>query len=185
MNKRNVTAWMMPLAFVFTGYTVVSPIARAAEAADSEHVSALLSEAKTMAYQLKEDAQTMESFNRMTVSMETHKVTVNQIREHINALGRQQAKLREAKAEASPWQGTAIDRITPYLDELSGYTAAAIEHLTERQHNPAQYQDFLEANADYASDLSAMISDFVDYGKTRQRVERIQEKLEISPKDER
>lgn len=180
MNKRNATAWMMPLAFVFAGYTVVSPIAQATEAQDSEHVAGLLSEAKTMAYQLKEDAQTMESFNRMSVSMETHKVAINQIREHVNALGRQEAKLREAKGEAAPWQGTAIDRITPYLDELSGYTAAVIEHLTARQHNPAEYQDFLEANADYASDLCAMISDFVDYGKTRQRVERLAEKLEVN-----
>ena len=185
MNKRNATAWMMPLAFLFTGYTVVSPIARAAEVADSEHVSALLSEAKTMAYQLKEDAQTMESFNRMNVAIETQKATINQIRNHVNELGRQLTKLRDAKAEGSLWQRTAVDRITPYLDELSGYTSAAIEHLAGRQHNPAEYQDYLEANADYASDLSAMISDFVDYGKTRQRVDRLQGKLEINPKGER
>lgn len=181
MNKQNITTWMMmPLAFVFTGYTIAAPVDRPVPVPDSPQVSALLSEAKTMAYQLKEDAQTMESFNRMNVSMETQKATINQIREHINALGRQTAKLREAKAEGSPWQRTAIDRINPYLDELSGYTAAVIEHLTSRQHNPAQYQDYLEANADYASDLCAMISDFVDYGKTKQRVARLSEKLEIN-----
>lgn len=178
MYKRT-TAWVMPLAFLFTGYTVVSPIARAAEAPDSAHVSALLSEAKTMAYQLKEDAQMMESFNRMNVSLETQKLTINKIRDHINALGQEETKLRAAQAEGSPWQKTAINRINPYLDELGGYTTAAIEHLNDKTHTLADYQDYLEANADYASDLCAMISDFVDYGRTRQRVERLQAKLEV------
>lgn len=182
MFKSNATARMMPLAVLLTGYTIVSPIAKAAEAPDSEHVSALLSETKTMAYQLKEDAQTMESFTRMNVSMETHKLTINQVREHVNALGRQIVKLEEAKSGASPWQRTAIDRIKPYLEELSGYTTAVIEHLTDKRHTLAEYQDYLEANADYATDLCAMISDFVEYGKTRQRVDRLSGKLETSEK---
>jgi len=37
----------------------------------------------------------------------------------------------------------------------------------------------MEANADYATDLAAMIGDFVDYGKTRDRLERLSNKLEI------
>lgn len=181
MKKRNVTAWMMPLAAVLAGYTLVSPIALAAEAPDSEQVSALLSEAKTAAFQLREDAGFMESFSRMNVSAETHKATINQIREHLNALGRVMTKLQNEKAEASPWQKIAIDRINPYLDELSGYTAAVIEHFAgDKRHNLAEYQDYLEANADYASDLCAMISDFVDYGKTRQRVDRLAAKIEVA-----
>lgn len=178
MRKRNAIAWTIPVAAVLASYTV-SPIARAAETPDSAQVSALLSEAKTMAYQLKEDALTMESFTRMNVSLETQKVEINKIRDHVNALARQAAKLKEAEPGAAPWQKTAIQRIDPYLDELGGYTSAAIEHINARQHNPAEYQDYLEANADYASDLCAMISDFVSYGKNRQRVERLAAKLEI------
>lgn len=182
MNKPNATAWIMPVAFLLTGFTVASPITKAAVApGDSEQVSNLLSEAQTMAYQIKEDAQTMESFTRMTVSWETHKVAINQIKEHVNALGRQVAKLKNAENLASPWQKTAIDRINPYLDELSGYTAAVIEHLNgDKKRNIAEYQDYLEANADYATDLCAMISDFVDYGRTRQRMDRLSTKLEVA-----
>ena len=42
-----------------------------------------------------------------------------------------------------------------------------------------KYKDYLEANADYAADLAAMIADFVDYGKTKQRMERLPAKLEV------
>jgi hypothetical protein len=44
-----------------------------------------------------------------------------------------------------------------------------------------EYKDYLQANADYSSDLAAMIADFVNYGKTKQKVERLAAKLEIQP----
>jgi len=76
---------------------------------------------------------------------------------------------------------TAIDRIVPYLDELEGYTSAVIERINDKPSRflTADYKDFLEANADYATDLAAMIGEFVDYGKTRDRMERLGTKLEI------
>jgi len=42
-----------------------------------------------------------------------------------------------------------------------------------------EYNDYLEANADYASDLANMIGSFVDYGKTRQRLDRLAARLEV------
>jgi hypothetical protein len=153
----------------------------AAEAPDSEQVTKLLSEAKTQAFQLKEDAATMESFNRMAVTRETQAAAINQIRDHINALGRTEAKLQESQVGAPAWQKQVIGRIAPFLDELDGYTSAVMEHLTgEVPHTFAEYKDYLEANADYSADLAKMIGDFVDYGKTKDRFERLANKLEIS-----
>lgn len=155
---------------------------KAAEPPDSEQVSKLLSEAKTLAVQVKEDASTMESFTRMNVSWESHALAISQMREHMNELGRQVAKLKDAREGASPWQKTAIDRINPYLDELGGYTSAVIEHVSgTAKHTPEEYKDYLEANADYSADLAAMIADFVNYGKTKHRMERLSNKLEFRP----
>ena len=68
----------------------------------------------------------------------------------------------------------------PFLDELGGYTYAVIEHINgEVKHTPAEYKDYLQANADYATDLAAMIGDFVDYGRSKDRAERLAVKLEI------
>ena len=165
--------------FAVTGFLVTSAFAKTAEVADSEQVSKLLSEAKTMSYQLREDAVEMEGFTRMNVSWQSHAAALSQIREHANTLGRQARKLKDAKESAAPWQKTAIDRIEPWLDELGGYITAAIEHVNENKHTLAEYNDYLEANADYASDLSTMIANFVDYGKTRQRLDRLGAKLEL------
>lgn len=182
MNKRNSTAWIGTMALL-AGCFVTSSVSRAATyTLDSEQVSKLLSEAKTMAFQLKEDAVTMESYTRMNVSWQSHAAAINQIKDHINALGQQVTKLKAARDTASPWQKTAIDRINPFLDELGGYTTAVIEHINgDKRHNLEEYKDYLEANADYASDLASMIGDFVDYGNSRQRVDRLATKLEIPP----
>ena len=167
-------------ALVTAGLLVLSGSLGAVEIPDSEHVAKLLSDAKTMAFQIKEDAVAMESYTRMNVSWESHAAAINQVKDRINELVRHTAKLRDAKASGSPWQRTAIDRITPFLDELTGYTYAVIEHINgEVKHSPAEYKDYLQANADYATDLAAMISDFVDYGKTKDRMQRLAEKLEI------
>jgi hypothetical protein len=176
-NKAGAWIWTPGLV---VGLLAASTLMAATDVPDSEQVSKLLSEAKTMAFQLKEDAATMESYTRMNVSWESHAVAINQIRDHVNAIGKQVAKLKEARNSASPWQKTAIDRINPFLDELSGYTEAVIEHINgEKKHSIADYKDYLEANSDYASDLAAMISDFVDYGKAKQRMERLELKREI------
>ena len=167
-------------ALLIGGFLAASP-AIAAEAPDSEQVSKLLSEARAAAYQLKEDAANMESFTRVDVSREGHAAAVNQIKDHVNALARITAKLKDARGVASPWQKIAIDRINPFLDELGGYTTAAIEHINGPQtnHTLAEYNDYLEANADYSSDLAAMIAEFVDYGKAKHRMDRVGAKLEV------
>src|SRR6516164_5183800 len=142
-------AWVGTLTLLPAGFLIAAGT-NAAAIPDSEQVSKLLSETKTMAFQLKEDAAAMERFTRMNVTWESQKIAIDQIRNHLNNLGRQLAKLKEAKANASPWQKTAIDRIEPFLNELEGYTSAVIEHINRNpRHTPAEYTDYLEANADY------------------------------------
>jgi hypothetical protein len=152
-----------------------------AAGADSGEVTKLLAETKATAVQLSDDAVFMESFTRMNVSKEMHAAAITRIRDHVNELGRQTAKLLEVRDEASAWQKTAIDRIVPFLDELDGYTSAVIEHINAgpKLLTTAEYNDYLEANADYATDLAAMIGDFVKFGRTKERLERLTEKLEV------
>src|SRR5579872_6100286 len=108
MKTRKTTVWMGTLPLVLGGFLATSPVIRAGEVSDSEQVSQLLSEAKTQAFQLKEDAVTMESFTRMKVSHETQAAAINQIKDHVNALVGQAAKLQDAESLASPWQKQAI-----------------------------------------------------------------------------
>jgi predicted sulfurtransferase len=173
MTLRKTFVWTLPLLMGTAWATE--------EAGPEAAVTKLLSQAKTQAFQVKEDAVTMESFNRMTVSRETQKASINQLRDDINALVLTENKLQAAREDAPAWQQKVIARIIPFLDELNGYTSAVIEHLNgETPHTFAEYKDYLEANADYSTDLAKMIADFVDYGRTKDRLEHLSDKLEIS-----
>jgi hypothetical protein len=181
MNTRKPILTLGALPLLMGGFLATSPVILAADVPDSAQVTKLLSEAKTQAFQLKEDAATMESFNRMAVTREDQAIAINQIRDNVNTLVRTEAKLKEAQAGAAPWQKQVIGRIVPFLDELEGYTSAVIEHLNGTTlHTPAEYKDYLETNADNSADLAKMIADFVDYGKTKERLEQLTNKLEIA-----
>ena len=181
MTKCKSIVRMGTLVSLLTGFLGASSAINPTDFRDSEQVSKLLSEAKTMAFQLKEDAETMEGYTRSDATWESHAAAITQVKERVNALGRQVTKLKDARNTASPWQKAAIDRINPFMDELAGYTEAIIENVNKHPNllTTPEYKDYLEANADYAGDLAAMIGDFVNYGRTKQRLQRLTEKLEV------
>jgi len=184
MNTRKPMVWIGTGALLLAGFLGTSFTMKAADNPDSEQVSKLLSQAKTMAFQLKEDAETMESFTRTKAPWQSHAAAIAQIKEHFNALSGQVTKLKAARDTASPWQKVAIDRIDPPMEEMAGYTEAVIEHLNKHpeRFNTPEYKDYLEANADYSGDLAAMIANFVDYGSTKDRLQQLTDKLEVPAK---
>src|SRR5574337_1502528 len=99
------------LMLVLASVGVVQAFA-ASPAADSEEINTLLSDAKTEAVQLKHDAQVMETFTRTKVSWRSHAQQISLIKEHVNKTGELVQKLNDVK-ESSPWQQTAIERVTP------------------------------------------------------------------------
>jgi hypothetical protein len=181
MNRNSRTTWILTLALPVAGFFAISSAIKAAGVPDSEQINRLLSDVKTQAFELKEDAAIMETFSRSNVPWESHVMAINQIRDHLNEAGRQLKKLEDARATASPWQATAIDRIGPLLRQLASDTSAVIERINSshgRIHT-GDYQEYLEANADSADQLAQLISDFVNYGRTKDRQERPTNRLEI------
>lgn len=161
--------------------TIFAASAWAAGAVESDQVSQILSDTKLQAFQLKEDADRLESFTRSNTSWESHADAVNRIKEDVNNMGGLLTRLEQNRTGAAAWQQTAIDRITPVARELAADTTAVLERLSK---NPTRlktpdYQNYLEAISDAAANLSSTVSNFVDYGRTRQRLERLAAKLEL------
>jgi hypothetical protein len=181
--KEQYTIGFATLALVAAGVVAMLPALTAASFSglDSEPVSKLLSAAKTQTYQLREDALTMESYTRTNAAWESHAATVEQMKDHINAAGRTLTKLDEARKNALPWQATAIDRIKPLLKEIAANTQNAIQYLNKspKRLTTNEYKDYIEANADVAEKLAGLVADFVDYGNTKNRLERLTSKLEL------
>ena len=149
--------------------------------ADNKEVSQLLEDIKTQAADLQRDSDELESFTRSNVSWESHAEELNNMKDRINTIGKTISKLQNLRNSASPWQREAIDRIIPVAEKLASNTTAAIEHLNKNplRINEPQYQQYIKSNAETASNLAALVRDFVEYGKTRTTLEAYERKLEV------
>ena len=61
-------------------------------------------------------------------------------------------------------------------------TSATIEHLNANKNNlgTPEYREFVTANTEMANELASLITDFVDYGQSRAKYDRLKIKLEVT-----
>lgn len=178
--KRTVP--LFTLILLLAALSALPPLGTA-DIEDSKEVSDPIAQAKTEAIQLKNDAADMESFTLSTLGWQTHASKITEIKEHVNALGKTVSKLDQTKRAASAWQKTAIERINPILRELAANTTGIIDHLNKEQGrllNTQDHKDYLKANAQLASNMAEVVSDFVDYGQTKAKFENLSRKLELA-----
>ncbi|HTF65399.1 MAG TPA: hypothetical protein VK638_22215 [Edaphobacter sp.] len=146
----------------------------------SAEVAAQLDAAKVQASDLARDADEMTALLRNDSSWQSHADTLNRIAKHVNNMGKILEQLQSERDQASPWQQQAIDRMVPLLKEIANNTTAAIEHLNKNQLRPVSgdYKNYLQQNADTSHELADMISAFEKYGRTRAKLEELQDKIE-------
>lgn len=145
-----------------------------------QEVSAILAEVKTEAIQLRRDADELKSFTHSTLTWQSHAVKVEEIKRHVNNAGKSFSKLDSTRAEASPSQQQAIDRINPLLKELASNVTSTIEHLNQKPQllQTGPYVEYAAANYELASNLAELVSDYVEYGKSKARSEELATNLE-------
>ena len=180
MKNYRKTIGSVTLALL-AGYLMIPSALQAASAGESAEITKLLADAKVEAVELKADSDNMESFTRSTTSWQSYASQLEMIKGHVNNSGKLLTRLKDAEATGAPWQQAAIKRIEPFLKEMADNTTVTIKRLNDHQakvHLP-EFKDLVKANAELATNLEALIRDFVDYGNTRERFERLSEKLEV------
>jgi hypothetical protein len=157
-------------------------VSAAAPHEENPEVSRLLTEARDEAAVLAKDADETEALTRSDVSWQTHAAMLESIKDHVNNLGKTMAKLNEERDSASDWQKQAIDRAMPLMKDLAANTTAAINHLNENKLRPTagSYPEYLKENTETAQELSSMISNFVRYGETRAKLDKLEHRLEVA-----
>ena len=167
------------IAALAAGYLLMPTAVMAAETADSATITKLLAEAKSEAADLKHDSADMEMFTKSKLSWATYAGKVDMIRDHVNNTGKLLAKLQAAEPDGSPWQRTAIQRIEPLLRELAANTEETINQLNQNRTKIhfQEFRDLTIANCDLATNLEALIAEFVSYGQSKQKMEQLKLKV--------
>ena len=171
------------LAGLIAAVVYFAPALSAYTDLDAERISELLTQAKKEVIQLKQDAEDMDSFTLSNMSWESHAAKIMEIKEHVNAAQEIVAQLNLAKNGGAPWQKIAIERVNPLMAELAMNTEATIYHLNKekgRLLNTQEHKEYLKSNAELAAQIAAVVTDFVDYGETKAKFEKLSRKLEVS-----
>ena len=183
MFTRSAVRRFMTIAVLTIVCFVFSPVTKAKAAdEDSAQVSALLSQAKLEAIRLREDANQMKDFVRSNVAWDTHAAYSAIIADDIVAMLNKIAELDKSRSMGSPWQQAAIDRIKPLMKELAANMDAVAASMLEKPFDRTEFNEYLQANYDNSERLAALISDFVDYGKAKHRLEASAAKLRLDTK---
>ncbi len=174
-------------AWIAAGSLFLSVTTAIAAEDNATLVSSLLSQAKTQAFQLKEDAYELQLFTMVPPSAysateirpESHAESIRRITADVNALTEKVAKLQSMRNMAAPWQQKAIDEIKPLLSELASNTTVLIQYIDKNPNKlyAPEYREYVEANSDTASQLASLIGVYVDYGKARERSQRLRDKM--------
>ncbi len=181
MNARCVRNFVLTGLALFLAAVMTSafqePVSQEESVQDSEQITELFQKAKAETAQLQRDSHDLIAYHRSPLSWQSHAFQLGQIKEHVNEVGELEQQLRDARESGSPWQQEAIDRINPLLQELADNLTSTINHLNEHRNGlfASPYPEYVRANADLADKLHALISDSVDYGKTKQAFQKLQE----------
>ncbi len=167
-------------ATMLCAWIALSPVSRAAGAMDSDQVNKFLSDAKMQGFLLMEGAAELQIFPFIDAGDESRADDIRRIKTDLDQMGRVLEQLQENRASASPWQQGAIDRIAPPARELSATLTKALKLVeSHRGHlTGSSYRDYLAAVAETARSLSSTITDFVDYGKAKERLDALAQQLD-------
>jgi signal transduction histidine kinase len=106
---------------------------------------------------------------------------LDQVKGHINAIGERTAELQQIRYAVLPWQEQAITEVTSQAAQVAASTQAAIVYLNENQgrHFVPEYRDHLTTIADSSDDMKQAVDSFLDYEKTQQKLQDLQNELEL------
>ena len=189
LNLKRMLVVLAAVVLLGTGSVFASPPSPstgALEMDDSAYMSArastLLAEIKKEAAALSPHADTLGIFARNSeYSWQSHVFYLDQVKGHINAIGERTAELQQIRYAILPWQEQAITEVTSHAAQVGASTQAAIVYLNQNQgrHFVPEYRDHLTTIADSSDDLTQAVNRFLDYEKTQQKLQDLQNELEL------
>jgi hypothetical protein len=159
-----------------------APITSAYSPFTEDQVSDVLRQVQSRAYQLSVDADVLQSYTHGSqLTWQAHASKLNAVRGHINAIGQHLRYLQNVHGASAPWQQQAINRLVPSAAMIADSTTAAIGLLNDNRRHISlpEYADHVQALYQQADQLKQSMNHFVELDKTQQKLEAIQNSLQL------
>lgn len=161
------------IPFMAVVFLCVAPvIAGARPAGDYDDASGWLAQAKTEAVELQRDAEEMNTFLRDKTSWQIYAARLDSMKQHVNTMAELFGRIRNSEL-ATPWRLQAVEQTTPLLDEMSADLIMTIVYLKAAPDRLmfTDFSDYVRAEADVATRMAALISDYVAYDEAKEAPE--------------
>jgi hypothetical protein len=185
LNLKRMFVALAAVALLGSGSVFASPPASSADSSAylSGRASTLLVEVQEQAAGLSLHAEILGTFARNPqFHWQSHAFYLERVKSHINEVGERTAELQRISYAVLPWQQEAIIEVTGHAAQVAASTQAAIVHLRENQNRlfVSEYRDHLTTIADRSEDMKQAVDKFLDYEKTQQKLQQLQNELELS-----
>jgi hypothetical protein len=181
MNRSWITIAIEGMAIFALSFSLGN-VMKAQAVTDSAQINKLFAEVKTHAMEADDDAATLDAYARSgQVTRQSHGMKLESIKEHVNDLIKDCNQMSSTRAEGSPWQQEAIDRINPLLHDMADQLTATIEHLNANQSrvHMLPYQEYVHAQYELIHKTHNLITDFADYSEARATVNSLEKALSL------
>ena len=143
----------------------------------------LLTEIRKETAQLRPYPYTLGTFTcRPQYSWQCNDTFLERAKGHIIAVGELIAELQHIRPFVLPWQQQAISEVNSHARQVAASIRAAIFHLRENQNRlfVSEYRDHLTTIANHSGDMKQAVDKFLDYEKTQQKFQQLQNELELA-----
>ncbi len=140
----------------------------------------LLSDIRENAAALSKDAGALQVWSLgNALTWESHATELQIIRDDVNVMGKELAKLEEIRGSAAPWEQQAIDRTEPLLRELAANTKNAIQFVNDNRDRlyAPEYHNMVSNLFNESTKLRQSVRDFERLEKTRQHESQLEQTL--------
>lgn len=149
----------------------------------TEEAFGLLQDIRTLSAQAVESTEHLNAGSRQNlIHWRSHAQYLSEIRTHVNTMGEKLERLQEIHGMIAPWQQKAVERLTPKAVALAGHTEEAIAHLNQYQSRlwVPHYTNRFAAMLEHGDEINRTVSMFLDFGKTSDRLEGLENQIEYT-----
>ena len=176
LTKKITTGWSALAVLLVVGLSASAFAEGPPTSAVQRQVADRLVDFKSVAYELRREADTLDSHRNKPLAWQTHSYHLENLRDQVNRLGKALTELEASMPMATEGQRMAIEHARPHLAAVAQSTTQAIELLRDNRNSIRfpEYGDIVSELYAHAEALHTKVDTIIDFENVRMRMDALE-----------
>ena len=148
----------------------------------ADEASRILKDTEEQAYEMTDHTGTLLVATEVTAGKEFYGVQLDALREDVNEMGRNVARLEALRPDEQPWERSTVTLAMPLLKQLAATTDEAIRFMNDNPEKFGrpfpEYRNITQKLYNQSTTLWRVLHDSVQLADLRQKEERLRTDLQ-------